>query len=71
MALPLLFMYGATLVRAATPAIARALAKQGLKKPTVSQARKKVSQTVTSIKEASKLKPKTKVVGKNLSLIHI
>ena len=65
MALPLLFMFGTSLVRAATPAIGRALAKQGLKKATVSQARGKVSQTVTSIKDANKIKPSTKVVGKS------
>jgi hypothetical protein len=65
MAAPLLFMFGTSLVRAATPVIARALAKQGLTKATVSQARGKVTQTVTNIKQASKLKPKTKVVGKS------
>jgi len=64
MALPLLFMAGATLVRAATPAIARYLAKQGLKRATGAAARKPVSSTVTSIKQAQKLKPSTKVAGK-------
>ena len=64
MALPLLFMAGATLVRAATPTIARYLAKQGLKRATGAAARKPVSSTVTSIKQAQKLKPSTKVAGK-------
>ena len=64
MALPLLFMVGASVVRAATPAIARYLAKQGLKRATGAAAKKPVSSTVTSIKQAQKLKPPTKVVGK-------
>ena len=64
MALPLLFMAGASVVRAATPAIARYLAKQGLKRATGAAAKKPVSSTVTSIKQAQKLKPSTKVVGK-------
>ena len=58
MALPLLFMAGATLVRAATPTIARYLAKQGLKRATGAAARKPVSSTVTSIKPAPKKTPK-------------
>ena len=64
MALPLLFMAGATLVRAATPAIARYLAKQGLKRATGAAARKPVSSTVTSIKQPQKLIPtKTPLSG--------
>jgi hypothetical protein len=64
MALQLLFMAGASVVRAATPAIARYLAKQGLKRATGAAAKKPVSSTITSIKQAQKLKPSTKVVGK-------
>jgi len=64
MALPLLFLAGTSVVRAATPAIARYLAKQGLKRATGAAAKKPVSSTVTSIKQAQKLKPSTKVVGK-------
>lgn len=64
MALPLLFMAGASVVRAATPAIARYLAKQGLKRATGAAAKKPVSSTITSIKQAQKLKSPTKVVGK-------
>jgi hypothetical protein len=66
MALQLLFMAGASVVRAATPAIARYLAKQGLKRATGAAAKKPVSSTITSIKQAQKLKPSTKVVGKEL-----
>lgn len=61
--LPLLFMLGTSLVRAATPAIARQMAKK-LPKPTVKQARQRVTQTINSIKAVDKLKPSTKVVGK-------
>jgi hypothetical protein len=57
MALPLLFMVGASVVRAATPAIARYLIKKGLKRATGNAAKKPVSSTVTSIKQADKLKP--------------
>ena len=61
--LPLLFMLGTSLVRAATPAIARQMAKK-LPKPTVKQARQKITQTINNIKAVDKLKPSTKVVGK-------
>ena len=64
MALPLLFLAGATVVRAATPAIARYLVKQGLKRATGAAARKPVSSVITSVKQAQKLKPATKVAGK-------
>lgn len=67
MALPLLFLAGTSVVRAATPAIARYLAKQGLKRATGAAAKKPVSSTVTSIKQAQKLKPATKVAGKRPS----
>lgn len=65
MALPLLFLAGASVVRAATPAIARYLVKQGLKRATGAAAKKPVSSVVTSIKQARNLKQPTKVVGKN------
>lgn len=64
MALPLLFLAGATVVRAATPAIAKYLVKQGLKRATGAAARKPVSSVITSVKQAQKLKPATKVAGK-------
>jgi len=64
MALPLLFMAGASIVRAATPAIARYLVSQGLKKATGAAARKPVSSVITTIKQAKNLKPSTKVAGK-------
>lgn len=67
MALPLLFLAGTSIVRAATPAIAKYLAKQGLKRATGAAAKKPVSSTVTSIKQAQKLKPSTKVAGKRPS----
>jgi hypothetical protein len=67
MALPLLFLAGTSIVRAATPTIARYLAKQGLKRATGAAAKKPVSSTVTSIKQAQKLKPSTKVAGKRPS----
>ncbi len=65
MALPLLFLAGASVVRAATPAIARYLVKQGFKRATGAAAKKPVSSVVTSIKQARNLKQPTKVVGKN------
>lgn len=64
MALPLLFLAGATVVRAATPAIAKYLVKQGLKRATGAAARKPVSSVITSVKQAKNLKPSTKVAGK-------
>jgi len=64
MALPLLFLAGATVVRAATPAIAKYLAKQGLKRATGAAAKKPVSSVITSVKQAKNLKPATKVAGK-------
>lgn len=67
MALPLLFLAGTSVVRAATPAIAKYLAKQGLKRATGAAAKKPVSSTVTSIKQAQRLKPSTKVAGKRPS----
>jgi len=64
MAIGLLFRVGAEVVKAATPAIARYMTNQGYKKAVGAAARKPVSSTVTSIKQAQKLKPSTKVVGK-------
>ena len=57
MALPLLFLAGATVIRAATPAIARYLAKQGLKRATGAAAKKPVATVIKTVKEAKKLKP--------------
>jgi len=59
MAIGLLFQAGAGLVRAATPAIARYLTRQGFKKATGQAAKKTVTSTVTSVKQAAKLKPPT------------
>tara|TARA_R110000803_G_scaffold3977_1_gene13689 strand:- start:646 stop:1440 length:795 start_codon:yes stop_codon:yes gene_type:complete len=59
MAIGLLFQAGAGIVRAATPAIARYLTRQGFKKATGQAAKKPVTSTVTSVKQAAKLKPPT------------
>lgn len=59
MAIGLIFQAGAGLVRAATPAIARYLTRQGFKKATGQAANKPVTSTVTSVKQAAKLKPPT------------
>ncbi len=53
----LLFRVGAEVVRAATPAIARYMTKQGYKKAVGAAAKKSPSSTVTSIKQVQKLKP--------------
>ena len=63
-ALPLLFILGSTVVRAATPRIASYLTKQGFKRAVGQAAKKPVSSVVTSVKQAQKLKPATKVVNK-------
>ena len=66
MALPLLFMAASGLVRAATPAIARALVRQGIKKATTSQAKGTVTKIVSKVSDVSKLKsPATKVASKS------
>lgn len=59
MAIGLLFQAGAGIIRAATPAIARYLTRQGFKKATGQAAKKPVTSTVTSVKQAAKLKPPT------------
>ena len=64
LAIGLLFKVGVEVVKAATPAIARYMTSQGYKKAVGAAARKPVSSTVTSIKQAQKLKPSTKVAGK-------
>lgn len=64
LAIGLLFRVGAEVVKAATPAIARYMTSQGYKKAIGAAARKPVSSTVTSIKQAQKLKPtKTPLSG--------
>jgi len=72
MALPLLFVIGGALFRAATPAIAKYLGKQGIKQVTKNSVKSSIKKygspkTISSIPKAAKIRPNTVKIKPQLS----